>query len=321
MKQFEKITSFTTFASMLEAFPDDKSCREYLEYIRWNNQPVCPHCKSKEHYRLKVKGEFKGNYKCADCRLRYTVTVGTIFESTHISLRKWFIAIFLFSAHKKGVSSHQLGRDLGITQKSAWFMLGRIRHAFEEKSVMSEENKIKDVVVQVDETYVGGKNKNRHYDKKIPQSQGRSTKDKTPVFGIMETGGKVFPFVVPNTKAKTLSPIIKKMVKDGSIVVSDDWSAYRTLSKKYKHTVVDHSKNEYISSNGLHTNGIENFWSLFKRGIYGIYHHASRKHLHRYCAEFAYRFNSRKIKDADRFNVTLNRLDGRLKYKELIAKP
>lgn len=136
----------------------------------------------------------------------------------------------------------------------------------------------------------------------------------------METDGRVFPFVVPNTQARTLNPIIKSMVKDGSIIVSDNWDAYNSLYRRYKHTVVDHSKNQYVC-NGLHTNGIENFWSLFKRGIYGIYHHASRKHLHRYCAEFAFRFNSRKIKDADRFKVSLNRLDGRLKYRELIAKP
>lgn len=319
MEDFNKLSEFDSFASMLEALPDDKSCREYLESIRWGGTPTCPDCKCKESYRLKVKNEFRGMYKCSECRRRYTVTVGTIFESTHIPLRKWFIAIYIFSAHKKGISSHQLGRDLGITQKSAWFMLGRIRHAFAEKTVISEKTKLKDVVVQMDETYVGGKNKNRHFDKKVPNSQGRSAKDKTPVFGIMETGGRVFPIVVPDTKAKTLSPIIKQMVKEGTIVVTDDWKAYNNLHKKYEHTAIDHSKNEYIR-NGLHTNGIENFWSLFKRGIYGIYHHASRRHLHRYCAEFSFRFNSRKIKDSERFDASLNRTDGRLKYRELIAK-
>jgi transposase-like protein len=317
MKNVSKITSFKSFAQMLEALPDDNSCREYLEQIRWEGTPVCIHCgvQSDKHYKLKTKGEFKGLYKCNSCRERFTVKVGTMFEGSNISLRKWFIAIYIFSSHKKGISSHQLASDLGITQKSAWFMLQRIRYAF---SVKSEEKM--QGVVQADETFVGGKNKNRHADKKVADSQGRSVKDKTPVFGILQTSGKVHTTVIPDTKAKTIKPIIENMVSNGSIMVTDEWHAYKTLSKEYAHIVVNHKEKEYVRD-GFHTNGIENFWSLLKRGIYGIYHHTSPKHLHRYCDEFAFRFNSRKIESGERFDFSLRNTENRrLTYKQLISK-
>src|SRR5271157_3644217 len=135
MKKSENTREFKTFVEMLELLPDDKSCREYLEKMRWNGEPICPHCGSqnKEHYKLMIKGEFNGLYKCKDCRERFTVTVGTMFEGSHISLRKWFIAIYIFNSHKKGISSIQLHKDLGVTQKSAWFMLHRIRENFSDK--------------------------------------------------------------------------------------------------------------------------------------------------------------------------------------------
>jgi transposase-like protein len=307
---------FKSFANMLEVLNTDTVCREYLENILWKGTPVCPHCGclNENHYKLKTKGEFKGLYKCRDCRERFTVTVGTMFENSHISLRKWFIAIYIFSAHKKGVSSHQLARDLGITQKTAWFMLSRIRFTFKVEGI--EENQ--EGEFQIDESFFGGKNKNRHKDKKIENSQGRSVKDKTPVMGILNDEGKVHLEVVPNTKAETLKPIIEKMVKDGSIVITDEWSAYIGLSKKYSHVVLNHQKDEYVR-NGFHNNGIENFWSLFKRGIYGIYHSASSKHLHRYCSEFSFRYNTRKITDAERFDISLKIASSRLTYKQLIA--
>lgn len=210
---------------MLKVLPDDESCRKYLELIRWNGVPSCPHCDTvnEAHYKLKTKGEFKGLYKCKDCKQRFTVTVGTMFEGSHISLRKWFIAMYIFSSHKKGISSHQLANDLGITQKSAWFMLGRIRLAFGVKDI----SKKIDGIVQTDETFVGGKNKNRHADKKVEESQGCSVKDKTPVMGVIQPNGKVFLSVVPNTKASTLKPIIEKLVQEGSVVVTDEWLGYK----------------------------------------------------------------------------------------------
>jgi transposase-like protein len=312
-----QIKTFNSFAQMLQALPDDTSCRQYLEMVRWDSVPTCPHCGTIDanHYRLNVKGEFKGMYKCKSCKERFTVTIGTMFEGSHVSLRKWFIAIYIFSSHKKGISSHQLASDLGITQKSAWFMLSRLRHAFKIDSTDKMDG-----VVQADETFIGGKNKNRHADKKVEESQGRSVKDKTPVFGMVATGGRVHTTVVPDTKAKTIKPIIENMVADGAIVATDEWQAYKGLSKNYAHVVVNHKENQYVSG-AFHTNSIENFWSLLKRGIYSIYHQVSPKHLHRYCDEFAYRFNSRSITSGERFNFSLGNAENRkLTYKELIAK-
>ena len=237
----------------------------------------------------------------------------TMFEGSHIPLRKWFIAIYIFSLHKKGVSSHQLASDLGITQKSAWFMLSRIRNAFKPQKAQPKEG-----VFHADETFIGGKNKNRHEDKKVPNSQGRSLKDKAPVFGIMQTGGKVYTTVIPDTKAATIKPLIKELVAKGSIVVTDEWKAYNGLSSQYLHVVINHKENEYVRG-GFSNNNIENFWSQLKRGIYGIYHHVSVKHLNKYCDEFAYRYNVRKAGNNDKFNYALNH-STKLMYKTLIAE-
>ncbi len=317
MTQLNSFKTFKSFSEMLKVLPDETACRKYLELILWKGEPVCPHCgtKNENHYQLKTKGTFKGQYKCKDCRERFTVTVGTIFEGSHIDLRKWFIGIYIFSSHKKGISSHQLGRDLGLTQKSAWFMLGRIRYAFQVKSLKTKM----DGLIAADESFFGGKNKNRHADKKIADSQGRSVKDKTPVFGMMQTGGNVHLSVVPDTKASTLKPIIQQMVAEGSIIVTDEWLGYSGLSKDFAHVVINHQENEYVRG-AFHTNNIENFWSLLKRGVYGIYHQVSPKHLHRYCDEFSYRFNARKVTDNKRFDISLAKTQGRLTYKELIQK-
>jgi len=308
-------TTFSSFAQMLELLPTDKACREFLEQLRWNGEPVCPHCGSanKEHYELKTKGEFKGLRKCKDCRERFTVTVKTMFEGSHISLRKWFIAIYIFSSHKKGISSHQLARDLGITQKSAWFVLGRLRNSFKVKT------KVKFTApTQADETFVGGKNKNRHAHKKVEDSQGRSCKDKTPVFGLL-SAGQVNTAVVANTKAETLKPIIHAMVEQGAILVTDEWTAYKGLNSNYQHEVLKHNEKQYVN-NSFHTNSIEGFWSLLKRGIFGIYHSTSPKHLNKYCDEFSYRYNTRSSTDGNRFILSLVNAEERLTYKTLIGK-
>lgn len=298
---------------MLEVLSDENKCREYLEYIRWEGKPVCPHCgcKNKEHYKLKQQNEFKGLYKCKDCRKRFTVKVGTMFHGSHISLRKWFIAIYIFSSHKKGISSLQLHRDLGITQKSAWFMLQRIRNTFNTAPTEKYFG-----ITQADETYIGGKNKNRHSYKRVKESQGRSTKDKTPVFGLLSSG-KVNAQVVPDTKARTLKPIIKEMVQTGSILVTDEWKAYSGLSKDYTHEVLKHTQGQYKTKE-FHTNSVEGFWSLLKRGIFGIYHSTSSKHLNKYCNEFAYRYNTREFIDGERFDLSLINSEKRITYKELI---
>jgi len=307
-------TSFKSFSEMLEKLPTDVACREFLEHLKWNGSPICPHCgvQEKGHYQIKPKGVFKGMYKCMDCRERFTVTVGTMFEGSHIPMRKWFIAIYIFASHKKGISSIQLGKDLGITQKSAWFMLGRLRNSFKEKSKVKFTG-----TTQGDETFVGGKNKNRHAHKKVKDSQGRSCKDKTPVFGLL-SDGQVSTAVVPDTKAKTLKPIIHAMVEQGAIMVTDEWGAYNGLSKDYQHEVVKHNSGEYVKNN-FHTNSLEGFWSLLKRGIFGIYHSVTAKHLNQYCDEFSYRYNTRNISDSSRFTLSLVNAEERLTYKQLIC--
>lgn len=287
---------------------DEKSCRELLEQKRWNGRPICPHCKrqSEHHYKLKRDG----HYKCRHCRKVFTVTVGTMFEGSNVPLNKWFYAIHLFLSHKKGISSLQLSRDIKVTQKTAWFMLSRIRYNLNEtESFISEQF---GGIVQIDETYMGGKNKGR-----FKFNQGRSLKQKTPVVGLL-TDDRVYTIVVQNTNGRTLKTIIYGLVERGSTIVTDEWPAYNGLSNEYVHEVVTHHTKRYVNERGFHTNGIEGFWSHLKRGIKGIYHVVKPKHLQMYCDEFAYRYNTRKMDDIQRFLDFLTRPSERLRYSDLV---
>ncbi len=307
------ITIFKSLVHLIETLQTENDCREFLEKLRWNYQPICPHCGSvsENHYKLRSRGRFKGLYKCKDCRNRFTVTVGTMFEGSHIPLRKWFLAIYIFSSHKKGISSVQLAKDINVTQKTAWFMLSRIRHNFRDKSEIIFEG-----ITQADETYVGGKNKNRNRKKKLKNTQGRSLKAKVPVFGLI-SNGYVYTKVIPNAKGKTLKGIIEELVAKGSIIVTDGWRGYKGLSKDYIHKIIEHNKGIYAKGK-YHTNSIEGFWSQLKRGIIGVYHVTSPKHLSKYCDEFAFRYNTRKLKDGERFNLALVSAEDRLEYRCLI---
>lgn len=305
---------FKSVLEMINTLNTEKACREHLEKLRWNGEPICPHCGSQRenHYKIKGRTEDKFRYKCKDCRLPFTVKIGTIFEKSTIPLQKWFMAIFQFTADRKGVSSYQLMREIGVTQKTAWFMLSRIRN-----SVRCRVDFEFDGITQVDETYVGGKNKNRSKGKKIDNTQGRSLKTKIPVFGMLNEG-LVYTQVVKNTKGKTLQDIINLKIKKGSTIVSDGWRGYRGLEKHYSHEVIKHNLGLF-KKGAYHTNGIESFWGHLKRGIIGIYHFTSDKHLHKYCDEFAYRHNTRKLSPGEQFNLTLINSDERLSYKQLIA--
>lgn len=308
------------FKNLLELqnyFSDELKAVQYLEQQRWNGAPECPHCGSEHFYRTQTRfrnpalKEYK-DFVCKACSKKYTVFTGTIYESSKISMRLWYSALYLLSAHRKGISSLQLGRDLGVTQKTAWYMLHRIREMLVEKApeVLVGE-------VALDETFVGGKNKNRHKDKKVEKSTGRAFKDKTPVLGMLQKGGKVKCVVVKDTKAKTIQPLVLSNIQPGSIICTDEWGAYKGLNSIYEHYVVDHGRGQYKTGE-FTTNALEGFWSHLKRSIIGIYHYVSRKHLQRYCEEIAYRYNYRHLTDIERFEFAVKKCgDARLLYKVL----
>ncbi|WP_420573036.1 IS1595 family transposase [Kordia sp.] len=292
---------------LIKAFPNQQACIDHLELLRWNGNVVSPFDSTSKVYNC------KGNkYKCKNTGKYFNVKTNTIFDNTKIDLQKWFLAIWLVTSHKKGISSLQLGRDLDITQKSAWFMLQRIRNCFGIDNDAQLDNE-----VEVDETYVGGKNKNRHANKKVKGSQGRSAKDKTPVVGMVERNGKLTARKVENVKSETLTREIIKNVKESAKLYSDEWLGYKGVNRIYDHSIVKHNQNQYVNGR-IHTNTIEGFWSLLKRGIVGIYHFTSKKHLQMYVDEFVFRYNSRKIGESERFNLLLGNIENRITYKELI---
>ncbi len=323
----------TSVLDLIKAFPDEQSCIDHLEILRWGGVVVSPFDASSKVYKC------KGNkYQCKNTGKYFNVKTGTLFDNTKIELQKWFLAIWLVTSYKKGISSLQLGRELDITQKTAWFMLHRIRKCFGIDNDVALEGEI-----ELDETFVGGKNKNRHADKKVKNSQGRSFKDKTPVMGMMQKEVSeirerprkndssktvkekvviresfVRCRVVADTKVVSLQPVIRQNVVAGSTLISDEWFGYEGLSRDYDHRVVDHGKKEYVNENGDTTNTLEGFWTWFKRSCIGIYHFMSRKHMQQYANEVAFRYNTRKNSNFARFNTLLSNLENRLTYNQLV---
>jgi transposase-like protein len=293
-------------------FSDAEKAREYLERTRWANGVECPHCATiGDHYQITGKTTSnkparKGVWKCKKCRKQFSVTVGTIFEGSHIPLNKWLAAIFVLCSSKKGMSAHQLHRMLGITYKSSWFMMHRIRHAMSDLVSGKLQG-----IVEADETYVGGKSTGR---------RGRGAKKKIPVFALVERNGNVISQPVERVTGVNLKKIIKENVEQSATMMTDDYSSYKGLKKNFAdHQVIRHSMKEYSKGN-THTNTIEGYFSILKRGIIGVYHHVGKNHLHRYLNEFDFRYNNRKSKDAvNTITAILATKGKRLMYQESVS--
>jgi transposase-like protein len=311
------MTDALNISKLAKYFSDEDAARELLEEMRWGKDgAVCPHCGGADPYKLTPKATSKkpgrkGLYKCKACRKQFTVTVGTVFEDSHIPLSKWLLAIHLLASSKKGMSAHQLHRNLGISYKGAWFMAHRLRYAMAQGPLADLMNG----VIEADETYVGAKNK-RGTKRGRPQADSH----KTPVFALVERGtGRVRAMPMERVTSHNVQQTIRSMVKKGSTVMTDDLNVYHPLSMGYTHGIIEHSKAQYVDGE-IYTNTVEGFFSLLKRGINGVYHHVSRGHLARYCDEFAFRYEHRKTTDGARAKAMVMNAEGkRLTYKQPAA--
>jgi transposase-like protein len=293
-------------------FQDAEKAREYLETVRWPHGPVCPHCGTiGAHYALKGKTTRPGLWKCKDCREQFSVTVGTVFERSKIKLNVWLQAVYLLCSSKKGMSSHQLHRILGVTYKTAWFMTHRIREAM-ANGTFSGPLGSGGGTVEVDETYWG----NKSADKMAKAGFGHKMK----IVSLVERGGEVRSFHVTNVTGKTLRPILNAQISKDATLMTDEAKVYHQFGRVFAdHQTVNHGINEYVRGDA-YTNTVEGYFSILKRGLIGTYHHVSEDHLKRYVGEFDFRYNNRKVSDQER---TLNALRGiggkRLTYRRINA--
>lgn len=291
-------------------FTDESKAIEYLEQQRWNGDPICPHCGGMGRaHRITGKSARKGLIFCGHCRKQFTVTIGTIMESSHVPINKWLLAFHLMCSSKKGISAHQLHRMLGVTYKTAWFINHRIREVFDQSGnndKLGGEGK----TVEVDETFWNKL-------KDVPKAKaGFMHKEK--IFSVLERDGEVRSFRVTGVSGKVLKPIIKAQVHKDTDIRSDEWGGYKDLDQHFKsHEVVRHGKGQYVRAGNIHTNTIEGFFSILKRGLNGVYQHVMSHHLQRYITEFDFRYTYRKVNDTERFNIALSLIEGKRLYYRL----
>lgn len=305
------MTEFDSLFSLLEAFPTEQVAIDHLRAMRWgqdDEHAFCPYCGSTRVMH------FKDNktHKCSDCRKRFSIKVGTIFHDSKISLRKWFMAIWLVTSHKKGIASTQLAKDIKVTQKTAWYMTHRLRHA----TATASFNAPLDGDVEVDETYVGGKSKNRHAKHR---GKGVIKPKKAAIVGMMQRDGELRAKHVPNTTKENLHTAVRDNVSKDARFITDATHLYRGLKGEFDHHIVNHHKGEYVVDGNVHTNSIESVWALFKRQLIGTHHWVSKKHLQSYVNEMTWRFNRRDQEEGQRVNDLLSNIEGHLTYKALTA--
>lgn len=301
---------FDSLFSLMEAFPTEMDAVNHLRAIRWgenDERAYCPHC---GHTKIYHFSDGK-NHKCGKCRKRFSIKVGTIFEDSKISLRKWFMAIWLITSHVKGIASTQLAKDIKVSQKTAWFMTHRLRHASKTASF----NAPLDGDVEVDETYVGGKAKSMHAKDRKTKGQ---YKNKATVVGVIKRDGELRAAHLPNANKATLHGVVHENVSKEARLITDSAMQYKALGAVYNHVSVNHSHGEYVRDD-VHTNSIESVWALFKRQLIGTHHWVSKKHLQAYVDEMTFRFNRRDREEGDRVNDLLKQIEGRLTYEELTA--
>ena len=291
-------------AMFFREFPNEASCRAYIENIHWGDTPKCPYCKP-SNQPVKIYRYANGKtLKCSRCEKQFQVTTGTVFENSNLSLQKWLLAFYLIGINKKGISSIQLAKMLGVTQKTAWYLAHKIRYIM----LYNTFNKKLTGTIEVDETYYGGKKKGK---------RGRGSENKTPIFGMIQRNGRLIIVPVEDTKRKTIEPYILANVKHGSKIMSDEWWAYKKLYNYYEHKYVNHGKKEYVRGN-VHVNSLEGAWSLLKRSFRGIYHRPSKQHLPKYCAEFQFKYNTRKDSERQKFDTIITKSKKKVGNKNVL---
>ena len=310
-----------TLAKLALEYSDEDTARALLESWVWPKERVCPHCQGVKSWPLKAQADSKtpvrsGVYKCAECGRQFSVTVGTIFERSHVPISKWMMSVFILCSSKKGISACQLQRMIGVTYKTAWFIFHRLRHAM-ESGPLAEKLK---GTVEADDVYIGGT------PEKGKGTSGRGTKHKTPVVALVERGGNVRAKVVAGVSHKNLRQFVGEVVDQSATVNTDQWNGYKPLFRHFgKHETVQHSVGEFsrVNADGsvVHVNTCESFFSLLKRGMVGAFHHVSKEHLPRYLHEFEFRWDRRKMSDGERMRELIVATRGkRLTYKTTVAK-